>query len=116
MDLDPERIGDVARSPFAIGAIGALITAVRFMPGAAWPERIFSIFAGSAAAGFVTPALVEWLHMTSAAYASGAAFVCGLLGMSLIAALLQAVKETQLAKIVSERIGVLLSAIFGSRP
>lgn len=97
MDLDPERI---ARSPFTIGAVGALITAVRFTPGASWAERIFNVVAGSAVAGFVTPALIEWLGMRSPAYASGAAFVCGLLGMSLAAAVLQGIKDTPLGAIV----------------
>lgn len=97
MDLDPERI---ARSPFVIGAVGALITAVKFTPGASWAERAFNVAAGSAAAGFVTPALVEWLGMRSPAYASGAAFVCGLVGMSLAAAVLQGTRETPLGAIV----------------
>lgn len=71
MDFDFERI---ARSPFTVGAVGALITAVKFTPGASWGERTFNVLAGSAAAGFITPALVEWLNIKSAAYASGAKF------------------------------------------
>ena len=98
MDLDPERI---ARSPFTIGAVGALITAVKFTPGASWRERAFNVVAGSAAAGFFTPALVEWLNMKSPAYASGAAFLFGLVGMSLAAALLQAIKDTPLGQIAT---------------
>ena len=50
---------------------------------------------------FVTPALVEWLHMNSPAYTSGAAFLLGLVGMSLAAALLQGIKETPLGKILT---------------
>lgn len=98
MELDPDHI---ARSPFTVGAIGALITAVKFTPGASWAERGFNIIAGSAAAGFITPALVEWLHMTSPAYSSGAAFLFGLVGMSLAAAILQAIKDTPLGQIVT---------------
>lgn len=98
MDFDVEKI---AHNPFAVGALGALITAVKFTPGASWCERIFNVWAGSTAAGFVTPALVEWLHMTSPSYTSGAAFVLGLVGMSLAAASLQAVKETALAEIIT---------------
>lgn len=97
MDLDPERM---VRSPFSIGAIGALITAVKFTPGASWWERGTNVLAGSAFAGFVTPVLTEWLHMTSAAYLSGAAFLFGLVGMSLAAAALQTIKDTPFAQIV----------------
>jgi hypothetical protein len=98
MDLDPESI---AKSPFTIGALGALVTAVKFTPGSNWPERIFNIVAGAMAAGFLTPMLTEYLRMTSPAYMGGAAFVCGLLSMSLAAALLQALRDLRLADIVS---------------
>lgn len=98
MDLDPNHI---ARSPFTVGAVGALITAVKFTPGASWGERAFNVLAGSSAAGFVTPALIEWLNMKSAAYASGAAFLFGLVGMSLCAALLQGIKDTPLGQILT---------------
>lgn len=98
MDFDFDRI---ARSPFTVGAIGALITAVKFTPGGNWGERAFNVLAGSAAAGFITPALVEWLSMKSPAYASGAAFLFGLVGMSLAAALLQAIKDTPFGQILT---------------
>lgn len=98
MDFDIERI---ARSPFTVGAVGALITAVKFTPGASWGERAFNVLAGSAAAGFITPALIEWLNMKSPAYASGAAFLFGLVGMSLAAALLQGIKDTPIGQILT---------------
>ncbi len=96
MDFDPERF---ARSPFTVGAVGALITALKFTPGAGWKERALNVVSGSLAAGFVTPALTEWLKMTSPAYVSGAAFLLGLLGMSLAAAALEGIKNTKLADI-----------------
>jgi hypothetical protein len=98
MDIDPERI---ARSPFTIGAIGAAITAFKFIPGATWVERAGNVAAGSAAAGFISPALVEWLAMQSPGYSGGAAFFLGLFGMSLAAALLNAIKETPFAQILA---------------
>src|SRR5437868_1121107 len=98
MDIDPER---VARSPFVIGALGALVTAIKFMPGVNWWERLINVVAGSLAAGYVTPALVEWLKMPSLGYSNGAAFVIGLLGMSIAAAILQAIKETPLGQILT---------------
>lgn len=98
MDFNTDQI---VRSPFAAGAFGALITAVKFTPGASWRERAFNVVAGSMAAGFVTPALVEWLNMKSPSYASGAAFLLGLVGMSLAAALLQAIKDTPLGQILT---------------
>lgn len=98
MDLDSEHL---ARSPFLVGAIGALITAVKFTPGASWLERIFNIIAGAAAAGYISPALVDWLGMQSPSYLSGAAFLVGMVGMSLASALLQAIKETPFGAILT---------------
>ena len=102
MDFDPDR---VARSPFTIGAIGALITAARFTPGASWLERGFNAVAGAVIAGFLTPALTEWLEMTRDAYVNGAAFVIGLLGMSVVAALIQGARDLKLAEIVASWFG-----------
>ncbi|MGA0608818.1 hypothetical protein [Caldimonas sp. KR1-144] len=101
MDFDKDTIGRIATSPFAIGALGALVTAVKFTPGASWRERAFNVFSGALCAGFLTPAIVEWLNMKSPAYSSGAAFLFGLVGMSLAAALLQAIKDTPLGQIVT---------------
>ena len=98
MDIDPERL---ARSPFLVGAIGALITAVKFTPGACWAERSFNVIAGAAAAGYISPALVDWLGMSSPSYLSGAAFLVGMVGMSLASAMLQAIKETPFGAILA---------------
>lgn len=98
MDIDPDRI---ARSPFTVGAIGALITAVKFTPGATWPERAFNVASGSAAAGFITPSVTAWLKLSEQSYVSGAAFILGLVGMSLAAAVLQGIKETHLGQIIT---------------
>lgn len=98
MDFDPESI---AKSPFTIGALGALVTAAKFTPGASWWERAINVVAGSLAAGFATPALTEYLRMTSQAYMSGAAFCVGLLSMSLVAAIFQAVRDTKWAEILT---------------
>ncbi len=98
MDIDPERI---ARSPFTIGAIGALVTALKFTPGATWKEKVVNTLAGMLIAGFTTPVLIEWLHMTSTGYANGAAFVVGLLGMSLVAAAIDWLKSGKLGETIS---------------
>lgn len=100
--MDAEKI---AGNPFTIGALGAVITAIKFTPGATWPERVVNVLAGSAFAGYVTPALVEWLHMSAPSYISGAAFLFGLVGMSLASAVLTAIKDLPLSKIIAGWIG-----------
>lgn len=99
MEIDPDKI---ARSPFLIGALGALITALRFTPGASWPERIINVLSGAVIAGFVTPALVEWVHHNPPeGYINAAAFVVGLLGMSLIAAAIDWLRSGKLGEAIS---------------
>ena len=98
MDIDPEKI---ISSPFAIGGAGALVAALKFTPGATWTERGVNVVAGSLAAGFITPALVQWLSMASPGYMNGAAFIVGLLGMSLVAAVLDWLKSGKLGESIS---------------
>lgn len=98
MDFDPERI---ASSPFVPGALGALVTALKFTPGATWPERVVNVVAGSLVAGYVAPPLLEYLRVASPSAMGGAAFMLGLLSMSIVAAVLSAVRETKWAEIVT---------------
>jgi hypothetical protein len=51
-------------------------------------------------AGFLAPALVHWLGLDAPHYASGAAFLIGLLGMSLAAAALEWVRDGGLRRVV----------------
>ena len=95
----PLDIDQITRDPFAIGAAGAAVTALRFTPGASWWERALNIAAGSAMAGFLSPALTEWLHLT-AGVASGTAFLVGLLGMSLCAAALDWIRSGKLGAVI----------------
>ena len=99
MDIDPER---VLRSPFATGALGAVVTALKFTPaGTAWYERMFNVLCGSLFAGFLTPAFAEFTGLSSPAMVSWSGFMFGLVGLSLAAALLQAIKETPGAQIIA---------------
>lgn len=98
MDFDPERI---ASSPFVPGALGALVTALKFTPGASWLERSVNVVAGSLVAGYVAPPLLEYFKVTSPSATGGASFMLGLLSMSVVAAILSAVRETKWADIVT---------------
>lgn len=94
---DMERL---ARSPFVTGALGGLVTALRFMPGASWAERAVNVGAGSLTAGYLSPALVQFLQLHEG-YAYGAAFVVGMLGLSVVAAVMQGLRELKLAEILT---------------
>ncbi|OWQ92040.1 hypothetical protein CDN99_06690 [Roseateles aquatilis] len=97
MDLDPDR---VLSSPFTVGGFGAVV-ALKFAPGTSWWERVTNVASGALAAGYLAPALVDWLQLKTPGLANASAFVIGLLGMSLIAALLQGIRDLKLAEILS---------------
>lgn len=95
MDIDPERI---ARSPFLIGALGAL--AMRGAPGETWPTRAFNVLCGGLIAGFVSPGVAEWFSLTSPAMLGAMAFASGLFGMNFVAAAVALIKQLQLSDVL----------------
>lgn len=97
--IDLDRISS---SSAIASVLGSLVTALRFTPGVSLPERISNAIAGSAGAVYATPALVEWLSIKSQAYENGLAFALGLFAMSLMAALTQAIKDTQWSQVLTE--------------
>lgn len=100
MTMDYWNSERLLSSPFAVGGMGALV-ALKFAPGATWFERFTNVTSGALVAGFGAPALTEWLKFSSPGLTNGAAFLLGLLGMSLIAALLQGIRDLKLAEIIS---------------
>lgn len=96
MDIDPEKL---TRSPFVIGAIGALV-ALRWAPGESWPTRLMNIASGGMIAGFLSPGVAEWFSLTSPAMAAAMAFASGLFGMNFVATAVAWIKELKLADVL----------------
>lgn len=94
-------IEDVVKSPFAVGAVGAAVAALKATPGASVWEKSVNVISGAAMSGILTPPLTDYLRMDAESYRNGAAFMLGLLGMSLVAALLGAMKETKWGDVLS---------------
>ena len=97
MNLDADSI---FKSPFFVGALGSLV-ALKFVPGVTWPERITTATSGALCAGYLTPGLMEWLQVTSNGLTNAAAFVLGMLSMSLAAAVLEGLRATKFGDIIS---------------
>lgn len=95
-----DSIGNFLKSPFTVGSFGAAVFALKFAPGETWQQRVVNIVAGGITAGYISPALVEYLELQSTGFSNAVAFGVGLLGMSLIAAILQAIRETKLADFI----------------
>lgn len=96
LDIDPEK---VLHTPFLVGALGSLV-GLRFAPGLSWWERLANVAAGSACAGVLAPAVGDWLHAT-APLQSALAFVVGLFGLSLAAAVMQGLRDLKVGDILS---------------
>ncbi len=90
--IDPETI---VRSPWLAGAMGALV-ALHGVPGVSWIERAFNIFAGLLIAGYVSPAIAEYLGLHSVAMQSASAFLCGLFGLNGVAAVVATIRTADL--------------------
>lgn len=97
MDIDPQKI---ITNPLFPGVVGALV-GLRFAPGISWAERVTNVAAGAACAGFVAPAASEIFHLSSVSMMSFLAFVIGMFGMSIAAAVMQGLREIKVGEIIS---------------
>lgn len=100
MNLDPDQISKaadgVARSPFSAGLFGALVTAMRGMPGASWRERAAHTASGAFMAGFVGPGAADWFGLTGQNFMSALAFLLGMFGLNASAAVWDYFKTAKL--------------------
>lgn len=97
MDVDPQRF---IAHPLTAG-VGGAIVGLRFAPGGTWIERLGNTIAGVSCAWWISPALSEILVLTSPAQVSALSFAIGMFGMSLVAAILEAVKTMKWAEIIA---------------
>lgn len=88
-DLNPELV----KSPWVAGAMGAIV-ALRGVPGLTWGERAFNVFAGLLIAGYVSPAAAGYLGFADANMQGATAFLCGLFGLNLVAAIVETIRTT----------------------
>jgi hypothetical protein len=74
----------VLRSPWIAGGLGAFV-GLYFAPGTSWRERAFNVLCGCLSAGYVAPALTEWLRIEPEPIKALAAFGVGLFGLGVAA-------------------------------
>lgn len=100
MNLDPEQLGKAAetaaKSPFVAGLFGALVTAMRGMPGATWREKAAHTASGAFMAGFVGPGAAEWFGLSGESLMSAGAFLLGMFGLNASAAVWDYFKHAKL--------------------
>ena len=100
MNIDPDQIGkaaeSAARSPFVAGLFGALVTALRGMPGATWGEKAAHTASGAFMAGFVGPGAADWFGLSGQNLMSAGAFLLGMFGLNASAAVWDYLKGAKL--------------------
>lgn len=101
MEVNPET---VAKSPFFIGLLGSFV-ALRGAPGATWKDRAFNLASGTLLAGYLSPALIEYFNLATPGMQSATAFVVGLFGLNLTAAIVEYIKGGHLSSFLPGRKG-----------
>lgn len=97
MDIDPQRL---SCHPIIAGLLGALF-GLRYAPGSGIVDRLVNVAAGATTAGYIAPAAAEVFSLTSPVVQGALAFAIGMFGMSVTAAIMQALRELPLAQIIS---------------
>lgn len=97
MDIDPHRI---VTHPLTAG-IGGAVAGLRFAPGLTLLERVFNVASGASCAGWLAPAAATIFDLTSDSAPMALAFLIGMFGMSIAAAVFEAVRSVRLAEIIT---------------
>lgn len=100
MALEDIKAADVLANPFVAGAAGSLL-GINSMSGATWGERFLHLIIGAVCAGYVGPAVAEWLKMETPSMRSAFAFGVGAFGISIYMASVDAIKRVQWADILT---------------
>lgn len=86
------------------GLIGSFLS-FKFVAQLGTFGRATAFIGGAFSAGILAPVLVDWLSFKPA-YIAGVGFIVGALGMSVLAAVLQAIKDLDLVGLVKSRLGI----------
>jgi hypothetical protein len=99
--MPPDLLADLIASPFFVGAAGALVS-LKYVPALGWWKHASNWVCGTLVAGYCAPPLAGWLKLDGD---GGVAFMLGLLGLSILNAIVRAISELKLADIIAGWIG-----------
>lgn len=91
---DPESL---LHSHILAGVAGSLV-GLRWAPGATWLERAGNLLAGCGCAVYVTPGIAEWADIHSPRSLAALSFAVGMFGLSIAAAVVQALRDAKLGE------------------
>lgn len=84
-----------------IASLAGAIMGLKAIPGGTFKERIANLLFGFLLAIYIGPAMVDYLHITSARVASGLTFAMGAAGLVAFAAVMDGIRQTQFGAIIS---------------
>lgn len=87
-----DDINNTLQQPAVAGVIGSLLS-LRWVPGDKWWEKFFSFGCGIGTALYLAPAAVAYMEIKSSWGPPAFGFMAGLVGMNLIAKLVDIVKN-----------------------
>src|SRR5579884_99255 len=96
MNLDT----DITANSYVAALAGAIL-GLKAIPGGTFAERLANLLFGFLLAIFVGPAVVDYLHVTSARISSGLIFALGAGGLVVFAAVIEGVRATQFGAILT---------------
>lgn len=97
MDIDPQKI---FTHPLTAGSFGALLS-VLYAPGMTWFGKLLNLSAGITCAWFLAPAATELFGLRSPSMQSALSFAIGMFGMSIGAALGDAIRTVKWSEIAT---------------
>ncbi len=98
MEIDPHS---AITNPVAAGLLGAF-AGLKFAPGITWPERLFNVVCGAACAAYISPAVGELFDLSTPYKQAGLSFLIGMFGMSIAAAVMQGLRDIQVAALFNK--------------
>lgn len=86
--------------PTLPGFVGGVLS-LRFFKEQTWGEKVMTVLGGWACASWATEPVLAFFTLNNTSWSNGISFFVGLFGMSIVAALMAALKEINLGEIVS---------------
>jgi peptidoglycan/LPS O-acetylase OafA/YrhL len=95
---------DIATNPFVASFMGALV-GLKAWPGTSWLDKASNLTLGFLISIIAGPAIVDYLGVSSPRIGAAIAFVCGATGLVLYASVIEGIRQTKFAEIVTRWLG-----------
>jgi len=104
MEISFSSLEKYLNSPFMVGAFGAAVASYKFIPtipGNSKVEKFINVFCGAMVSNYLAPSLVTIFNINTPTYLGGVSFLLGMLGMAVLAALFQGIRDTNVTQLLT---------------